>query len=565
MESMHADARSPARAGGRPASRKRIPQLSGALPVIGHMLRFAKDPVATMRAVRAECGDVGEMRLFGKRLVMLSGTQAQEVFCRAPDEQLSQKVAYKLMTPVFGEGVVFDAPLDKLNEQLRILMPALRDRNMRAYADIFMAEVEAMVRPWQEQGVIDLLDFTAELTTYTSSHCLLGAEFRYGMNEEFARVYAALEGGVNAIAYVNPYLPLPAFRRRDRARGRLLEMITEIIERRRSSGTSTGDALQVLMESKYADGTSLTPTEITGMLTAAMFAGHHTSSGTAAWTIIELARDPEWLARVREEVDAVYERDGGISYQSLRDVEVLERVIKEVLRLHPPLVILMRGVLADLDVGGYTVPAGRLVAISPAVSHATPELFNRPEQFDPSRYGPGREEDAEPFGWIPFGGGAHRCSGSAFAMMQLKAITSTLLRNWSFELVDSPASYQHDYTKLVVQPKHPCRVRYRRRSDVGRAPAKATIHVPVAGAGAARVALDRTLCQGHAVCVSEAPEVFRLAPDGRISELKIEDVPAGLRSKVELAVKHCPTRALSLRSVEEPSPAEHETRRQEEM
>jgi sterol 14-demethylase len=79
----------------------------------------------------------------------------------------------------------------------------------------------------------DLLDFTAELTTYTSSRCLLGAEFRHGMNEEFARVYAALEAGVNAIAYVNPYLPLPIFRRRDRARVRLFEMITAIISRRR--------------------------------------------------------------------------------------------------------------------------------------------------------------------------------------------------------------------------------------------------------------------------------------------------------------------------------------------
>ena len=70
-------------------------------------------------------------------------------------------------------------------------------------------------------GEIDLLDFTAELTTYTSSHCLLGSEFRRSMNEEFARVYGALEKGVNAIAYVNPYLPLPVFRRRDRARARL--------------------------------------------------------------------------------------------------------------------------------------------------------------------------------------------------------------------------------------------------------------------------------------------------------------------------------------------------------
>jgi sterol 14-demethylase len=202
-------------------------------------------------------------------------------------------------------------------------------------------------------------------------------------------------------------------------------------------------------------------------------------------------------------------------------------------------------VLEELHVAGYAIPPGRLVAISPPVSHAIPELFREPQRFDPGRYGPGREEDAEQFGWIPFGGGAHRCSGSAFALMQLKAITASLLRDWSFELVDAPASYEHDYTKMVVQPKHPCRVRYRKRSD---APAVTTARTRSASTtrGAVRIRLDANLCQGHAVCVSEAPELFRLEDGARRVTLLATDAPAELRAKVELAVKHCPTRALSI-------------------
>ena len=143
----------------------------------------------------------------------------------------------------------------------------------------------------------------------------------------------------------------------------------------------------------------------------------------------------------------------------------------------------MRGVLQDLHVAGYTIPVGHLVAISPTVSHVIPELFRDPNRFDPGRYGPGREEDAEQFGWIPFGGGAHRCSGSAFALMQLKAITASLLRGWSFELLDAPGSYQPDYTKMVVQPKHPCRVRYRRRgADRAAAVARASSTIVMASA-----------------------------------------------------------------------------------
>jgi sterol 14-demethylase len=251
------------------------------------------------------------------------------------------------------------------------------------------------------------------------------------------------------------------------------------------------------------------------------------------------------MARVVEELDALHARDGGFTYQAFREVPVLESVLKEVLRLHPPLVILMRGVLSDFHVEGTTVPAGSLVAISPAVSHQIPELFPDPERFDPGRYAEGREEDANTFAWIPFGGGHHRCSGAAFALMQLKAITASLLHGFTFELVDEPSSYQPDYTKMVVQPRQPCRVRYRRRTDVTQSAAPVRTATREAN-GTVRVRVDLGLCQGHAVCVSEAPEVFRLNATATAVEILQAEAPEGLRTKLAAAVKHCPTRALTI-------------------
>jgi sterol 14-demethylase len=131
--------------------------------------------------------------------------------------------------------------------------------------------------------------------------------------------------------------------------------------------------------------------------------------------------------------------------------------------------------------------------------------------------------------------------------MQLKAITMSLLRRFEFELVGPPDSYGPDYTKMVVQVRQPCRVRYRRRADVGRA---AGAHVRTHGApttsGAVRVRVDLQLCQGHAVCVSEAPEVFRLNAQQTSVEVLQTEVPAALRAKVAAAVKHCPTHALAI-------------------
>src|SRR5699024_4340427 len=107
--------------------------------------------------------------------------------------------------------------------------------------------------------------------------CLLGKEFREELTTEFSEVYYDLERSIVPLVYISPNLPLPVFRRRDRARARLGEMVSRIVERRKRSGFEGEDFLQTLMEARYKDGTKLSDHEITGMLVAAMFAGHHTS------------------------------------------------------------------------------------------------------------------------------------------------------------------------------------------------------------------------------------------------------------------------------------------------
>jgi sterol 14-demethylase len=265
--------------------------------------------------------------------------------------------------------------------------------------------------------------------------------------------------------------------------------------------------------------------------------------------LIELLRHPEVCGAVARELDELYADGRDVSYQALREMPRLECAIKETLRLHPPLIILMRKVQHDWSYKGWTVRAGDTVAVSPAVSNRMPENFPEPERFDPSRYLPPREEDKQGFAWIPFGGGRHRCVGASFAMIQLKAIFSVLLQRFEFEMAQPSESYRNDHSKMVVQLEQPCRVRYRRREAVVavRAPAARAAGAAAAGARGLRVVVDRDLCQGHGVCAGEAPELFRV--DAKTGELVVlrENVPPELRAKLDAAVRHCPTRALSLR------------------
>lgn len=440
--------------------KKLPPMLSGGLPVLGHTLDFLKDTTGLLKRARKECGPVARFRVVGKDMVLLTGPEVHEEFFRAPDEQLSSRVAYQMMVPVFGKGVAYDNEPGRMMEQLHMLLPALQAQRMRTYGEIVAKEVDLATKDWGESGEVDFYEFTGALTNFTSSACLLGKEFREELSVEFSKVYYDLERSIVPLVYIHPHLPLPVFFRRDRARARLGEMVSSIVQRRKKSGYVGEDFLQTLMDSRYKDGSSLSDHEITGMLVAAMFAGHHTSSVTTAWTMLELLQHPDEMKKVRDELERVYQKGEEVTFQSLRELHQTERAVKEALRLHPPLFILLRAVMYDFEVGGYTVPKGAWVVVSPLVAHLEENLFSSASRFEPDRYAPGRAEDAQAFAYIPFGGGRHKCMGNAFAILQIKTIFAILLRRYEFELTGDPI--EPDFHGLVVGPKRPCRIRYRR-------------------------------------------------------------------------------------------------------
>ncbi|MEZ5505036.1 MAG: cytochrome P450 [Gammaproteobacteria bacterium] len=536
------------------------PRLRGGLPLLGHMLPFAKNPFRFMKKVSDDVGEIAQFKIFNQRMVLLTGDEASTLFYRSSDEQLDQSAAYKLMTPIFGEGIIFDAPIDRKNQQLKMLMPSLRMEAMRHHSDKIVQEVEDMMMKWGDSGEVDLVAEMKQLTINTASHCLLGREFRYELTDEFAAIYHDLERGVNALAYSFPNLPIPAFRARDRARKRLHQLVGDIVKKREAQAEKPTDMFQMLIDARYDDGSKLTTNEITGMLVGAIFAGHHTSSGTAAWVLLELLKHPQILRNVRKEVDDLFGADGKVTFQSLREVPKLENVLKEVLRLHPPLIVLMRQVAEPLVYKHYRINVGDMVWAAPPVTHRMSHLFPNPEVFDPDRYNDERAEDKNLMAYQPFGGGKHKCSGNAFAMFQIKAIFAVLLRKYDFELVDPPAAYVDDYGEMIVQPKSPCRVRYRRRpassfhSSFGSAgaPASAASGCPVHSTQPAvqkipsfTISIDRQLCQGHSMCMGEAPELFQVDASG-VAHILQEKPDMALLEKAQQAARFCPNQAISI-------------------
>lgn len=438
------------------------PRLEGGLPFVGHALEFNRNPIRFLQRARDKHGDIFSMVLAGQKVAVLTGPRANEAFFRAPDDQLSAKEAYRFTVPLFGKDIAYATTPERMSEQLDLVTPALSERRLRTYVDYIRDEVESYISHWRDEGVVDLVQLGNELTVFIATRCLIGHEFRQNLSTEFAHLYHDMEGGLNLLGFLWPHLPLPAFRRRDRARSRMVEIIAGIVERRRAAGLEGEDFLQTLMTARYADGSALSDDNITGMLLTLIFAGQHTSAVLASWAGVELLRHPDILSDVLRERERVLVGGRPLSFDALNEMVLLGWAIKETERLHPPLILLMRKALRDLHYGSHVVPAGWLAMVSPAVSHRIAEVFPAPNAFDPYRFSPGREEDRRTrFGLITFGGGRHACIGMTFAYLQVKTIWSVLLGQFDLELVDSHPKPNFD--TFVVGPKPPCRMRYRRK------------------------------------------------------------------------------------------------------
>jgi sterol 14-demethylase len=450
---------------------KRLPpSIKSSLPIIGGLVKFMKGPIPMIREQHAKLGSVFTVNLINRKITFFVGPEVSGHFFKAPESDMSQQEVYQFNVPTFGPGVVFDVDYSVRQEQFRFFTEALRVTKLRSYVDQMVSEAEEYFSKWGESGTVDLKYELEHLIILTASRCLLGREVREKLFDDVSALFHVLDNGMQPVSVLFPYLPIPAHRKRDRARARLAGIFASIIQSRKASGQPPEqDMLQSFIESRYKDGRPTTETEVTGLLIAALFAGQHTSSITSTWTGAYMLRHKNFFAAAVEEQKEILKRHGEkIDHDILAEMDVLYRCIKEALRLHPPLIMLLRQSHSDFTVTTkegkvYDIPKGHIVATSPAFANRLPYIYKDPDSYDPDRFALGREEDkaAGQFSYISFGGGRHGCLGEPFAYLQIKAIWSHLLRNFEFELI-SPFP-ENNWSAMVVGIKGEVMVRYRRR------------------------------------------------------------------------------------------------------
>eukprot|EP00903_Cladosiphon_okamuranus_P013989 g13010.t1 len=450
------------------------PSVRMGMPVLGNVRAFVRSPVKMIGECYAKYGAVFTVPLMGVKITYLIGLEEQEPLYKHNDNVVSQQEIYgRWLKPILGDGVLWNTHPKKRKQQTQHMSHTLRSAKITSYVPMTERETRDFLKSWGESGEVDLYSAFTRLITLVAARCLLGNEVRENFFEDLARQFLQLGEGMTALSMFLPNFPIPAHRRRDQARKEMVALFSDIIKSRRAAkaaGTVTEektDMLQVFMDMKYKDGSVNNDHQVVGMLMALMLGGQHTTSITTTWTALYAIRYPSMLARIMEEQRAVLtDPSTPLTWDNVGEMELLQNIIREATRMNTMVTQIMRMAKKEFTVTSkgrsFTIPAGRYIATSPYLTMRLPEVFKNPDEFDPDRFGPGREEHKQPYAYVGFGAGTHQCMGQQVAYAMVKTMISVLLREYDIEIVgDFP---EQDFDSMVSGPKGKCLVRYTKKA-----------------------------------------------------------------------------------------------------
>mmetsp|Transcript_81009 Transcript_81009/g.224082 ORF Transcript_81009/g.224082 Transcript_81009/m.224082 type:complete len:493 (+) Transcript_81009:91-1569(+) len=454
-------------------SRKAPPQFTTCfgLPILGPIIQFLKDPLELIKKGHKKHGECFKVDFLAKDMIFLVGTEGHEFFFTM-DKYLDQAKMYSFTIPIFGPKVLYDTDYSTRMCQLRFIRERLTNDCLSSYVGTLEKEVKQFFEEeWPGvEGQVDIRKSMIEALSRTSIRCLMGDELRSKMHtvakgQTICEMLHTLEQGMLPLSVFMPNAPIPRHRARDAARREMHEFLVPILEERRQKlklgEVPEDDFLWKVMTSSYPDGRPVSDEEIVGFLVAAFFGGMHNSSITTSWSTLEIFTRPELVAELQQEQKEVLGgSDAPFTFEGYEKMKKLRSVVMETLRMHPPLMLLMRTVEADVEFKKYSIPRGSVVAVSPNVAGMLAECFPEPEEFKPMRFVNGIPNE---FAYIPFGGGRRLCKGQEFGFLQIICVVSHMLRMFELKALDGVTKPTIG-EGMVIAPSQPCRVHYKRAS-----------------------------------------------------------------------------------------------------
>jgi cytochrome P450 len=424
--------------------------------VTGSLKEYRTDLLGFLERCARDHGDFVPVRVAFRRGCLIGSSELISDVLVTQHRDFRKVFPLRMNRLFLGDGMLTSEG-EEWRRDRRLAQPAFYADRIAGYGQIITEEATRTAAEWRAAGPGAVRDIQQEMMQL-ALRAIVRCMFDTAAPMDSARISHSLDVVQRRMEdRYRALVPLPdsawtprnvplrlALRELDRT-------VYGIINERRASGAERPDLLSMLMQARYDDETGLTDRQLRDQITTMLFAGHETTALALAWSWHLLAQNPGVDAWLQAELDAAL---GGRT-PTVADVPRLgavTQVVKEAMRLYPPVYAFGRDAIRDTRIGGHAIKAGTSMIISPWVIHRDPRVFADPLTFRPDRWTPEFERALPKFGYVPFGGGARMCMGKGFAMIEAVLILATLRQAGRLEAV--PGNSVELWPTFTLRSRH---------------------------------------------------------------------------------------------------------------
>ena len=388
-------------------------------------------------------------------------------------EKFGKLTQIRLLSPLLGRGLLTSEGAE-WKWQRQACAPMFRHQDLLGFVPVFVRAAQGLLARWRAapgagrpaaQPTVQQVDRDVTRATFEviSATLLPSADATIGpVLEQSIGAFQRSGGWAQLYATVSAphWLPRPGIASGRRATIALRSAVAALIRERRAGG-GADDLMQRLMHARDPEsGQAMDDARLIDNLLTFYLAGHETTARALSWTLYLLSRSPEWSDALEQEIARVA---GGepLAAAHIERLVLTQQVLKESMRLFPPVPMMSRQALADSTLGGHAIRAGSSVIIPIYAIQRHAARWDEPHAFDPARFAPAREAALGRYQYLPFGAGPRICIGMAFAMIEASAILATLLQQARFSPAPGPEPYPVARVTLLPRGGMPLRVSFR--------------------------------------------------------------------------------------------------------
>lgn len=418
-------------------------------PIIGNTVQWARDPRSFRERCADQYGSVVNYEILGMDAYMLTDPTAIERVLAQDSELFSKRSSRNgHLTELVGSGLLTSEG-DLWQQQREAIEPAFYMDHIQNYIEVIVRRTKEQIADWDPGSVLDMDEEMRRLTLNILVETMFGPEIdaeARGFHEAAEDIGTPFAPKNQPITFLAPdWAPIPFLRRKRQAIEHIDEQIYDIVSSRRQSDKVRDDLVSMLID---ADA-DMSDEQIRDEMVTFLFAGHETTAVALTYIWHLLSQAPEVASHLHTEIDSLTANELP-SIQEISSLDYTEKVVKEAMRLYPPIHEIRRTPDKDVKINGYAIPEGALITLPTWVMHHDERFWNDPEAFHPSRWE--KDTDRPDFAYFPFGGGHRRCLGQQFAMTEAQLILATIAREFTFkrQYDDFPLA-----ASVTLYPKNP--------------------------------------------------------------------------------------------------------------